>query len=508
MKLLHSIGLSFILGAGIRPSSAGEPIDIGSRLEPFVDRFLVADSSGVELVLGVPRPVGVALEFDRAWEGRYCGYVTVLRDDRADPPRYRMWYRGLPKAGEDGSDAEVVCTAESADGVRWEKPSLGLFEVADETGAPTRENNVVLAGAAPFAHNFAPFLDGAPGVPESERFKALAGVSSTGLLAFASADGLRWRKLRDEPVLREGAFDSQNVSFHSATEGRYVCYFRTWTDGEFAGFRTVSRATSEDFLSWSAGIGMDFGGAPPEHLYTNQTSPFFRAPHLYVATAARFMPGRRAVTAEESEALGGESSYSGDCSDTVLITSRGGERYDRTFMEGFVRPGLGASNWTSRTNYVACGIVPTGSTGEVAGVGTREGEEMSLYVQRDYGRPTHRLERLALRTDGLASMRAPYAGGWFETKPLAFRGARLALNVATSAAGGVRVEIRDAATNEPVPGFALADCVEIVGDAIERVVRWSRPDGASGDVSALAGRAVRLRFEMKDADVYSLRFDP
>jgi hypothetical protein len=35
---------------------------------------------------------------------------------------------------------------------------------------------------------------------------------------------------------------------------------------------------------------MDFGKTPVEHLYTNQTAPYFRAPHIYVAIAARFMP--------------------------------------------------------------------------------------------------------------------------------------------------------------------------------------------------------------------------
>ena len=44
--------------------------------------------------------------------------------------------------------------------------------------------------------------------------------------------------------------------------------------------------------------------------------------------------------------------------------------------------------------------------------------------------------------------------------------------------------------------------METVGDAIEREVRWK----GGADVSALAGRPVRLRFVMKDADVYALRF--
>lgn len=63
---------------------------------------------------------------------------------------------------------------------------------------------------------------------------------------------------------------------------------------------------------------------PREHLYTNQTTPYPRAPQLYVSLAARFMPGRRVVSEEVAKSLGVEGSYSGDCSDSVLMTSRGG----------------------------------------------------------------------------------------------------------------------------------------------------------------------------------------
>lgn len=44
---------------------------------------------------------------------------------------------------------------------------------------------------------------------------------------------------------------------------------------------------------------MEFGDAVPEHLYANQTHPYFWAPHLYVSVAARFNPGRRALTDEQ-----------------------------------------------------------------------------------------------------------------------------------------------------------------------------------------------------------------
>ncbi|MCL4193581.1 MAG: hypothetical protein KJZ87_17725, partial [Thermoguttaceae bacterium] len=172
-----------------------------------------------------------------------------------------------------------------------------------------------------------------------------------------------------------------------------------------------------------------------------------------------------------------------------LLTSRGGNSYDRTFLESLVRPGTDLRNWTARTNYPARGIVPTGPA------------EMSIYVQRHYGQPTHYLERLTFRTDGLAAVHAGYEPGELVTKPITFDGQRLTLNLSTSAAGGVFVEIQDAA-GQPVPGFTLAECNELNTDDLARVVTWNNRH----DVSSLAGKPVRLRFRLKDADLFALQF--
>ena len=84
-----------------------EPIDIGSRLELFVDNTLIESLDGTRLILHHPRPTEVALKFDRPWEGAFCAYVTVLHDGDT----YRMYYRGKPSARPDGSLDEVTCYA-------------------------------------------------------------------------------------------------------------------------------------------------------------------------------------------------------------------------------------------------------------------------------------------------------------------------------------------------------------------------------------------------------------
>ena len=462
---------------------AADPIALESRRELFVDHYLIDKLDGAELRLAAPRDEGVAIPLDKPWEGRFCSYSTILHDGQT----YRAYYRGSPEARGDGSRREVTCLAESQDGKTWSKPLVGLFEVAG-----TRENNVVLAEQPPFSHNFCPFIDARPGAGPEERYKALAGSRQTGLVAWISSDGLAWKKLRDEPVITGGAFDSQNVPLWSEAENAYVCYYRVFEGG----VRRIARVTSADFRTWSKPQLMEYyqsadpaARVPIEHLYTNQTSPYFRAPHIYVAIAARFFPGKRVLSTEQAQRVGVDPGYFNDCSDGVLMTTRGGNRYDRTFLEGFLRPDLGLENWTSRTNYPALNLVPTGPG------------EMSLFVNQNYGQPTAHLRRYSLRLDGLASLHAGYEGGEMLTKPFTFKGKELELNFATSAAGSIAVELQDAAGN-PIPGFTLADCLPTIGNELDRAVEWK----AGSDLSRLAGTPVRLRFVLRDADVYSLRF--
>jgi hypothetical protein len=171
------------------------------------------------------------------------------------------------------------------------------------------------------------------------------------------------------------------------------------------------------------------------------------------------------------------------------MSSRGGNRYYRTFMEGFIRPGIGLQNWVSRTNYPALNIVQTGPT------------ELSIYVGKNYAQPTANVHRYTLRLDGFVSVNAPYAGGEMVTKPFVFKGKKLYLNFSTSAAGQIRVEIQDA-SGRAIPEFSLAECHPLIGNEIDRAVSWK----SSKDLSRLQGRPIRLRFVMKDADLYAVQF--
>lgn len=455
-------------------------IQMGSRLELFVDSFLIQSMDRVELRLHTPEDKGPVLFFDKPWEGAFSGYSTILKDSDI----YRLYYRGIPSVSADGSDAEVTCYAESRDGKQWIKPDLGLFEVDK-----TLQNNVILAHAAPVTHNFSPFIDNNPHRSDNFRFKALGGTSE-GLIPYGSSDGIHWTKLSDKPVVTGGEFDSQNVSFWSQSEQCYLCYFRKWITIGKQQIRSVGRSSSADFMHWSKPVLMDFGNTPAENLYTNQTSPYYRAPHIYIAIAARFFPGKQVVTDEQARKLNVNPLYYHDCSDGVLITSRGGNRYQRTFMEGFLRPGIGLGNWVSRTNYPALNVVQTGEN------------EMSFYVNQDYAQPTSHLQQYTLRIDGFSSLHADYTPGEVLTRLFIFTGTRLIINFSTSAAGYIMAEMLD--MNGRVIGhYSFENSIPQIGNEIYRQVEWKQ----GSDLTSLQGKIVRLHIKMKDADLYSIRFE-
>ena len=476
-----------LIASGASAKNDSTVLNIGSKLEMFVDRYLIDKLDGAELRLCKPVDEGCVLKFDKPWEGTGCAYVTVIHDGDI----YRLYYRGWPVA--DGPIPAVTCYAESKDGINWEKPELGLFEAEG-----TKKTNIVLANADRWSavHNFSPFVDVNPNASPDMKYKGTGHNTSkqTAVAAYVSPDGIHWKKLQDEPVFDDEGwvFDSQNVAFWSRAEQQYVLYYRKVVGG----VRAIARATSKDFINWSEGKSMiysDTNTTTPSHqLYTNQTHPYFRADHIYIATAARLFLNRRALT--EAQALtvdvDPEGGGIGEISDVILMTTRPGTHtYDRTFMSALIWPGIGPQNWTSRTNYPALNIVQTGPT------------EMSLYVNQDYAQPTAHIRRYSFRIDGLASVSTPYEGGELLTKVLKFDGDQLVINFATSAAGFVKVEIQDA-DGQPLPGYSLKQSRELIGNEIERIVSWN----GNSDVSKLAGKPVRLRFVMKDADLYSIRF--
>ena len=511
--------LSFSLVLSAVTSFAADPIAIGSRLEPLVDTTLIESFSGkAELLMHHPVVRETAMVHDAPWEGSGTGYHSVFKDG----DRYRMYYKAWHLDVKPGAKGKATlntgahplytCYAESADGIHWVKPKLGLVEFQG-----SKDNNIVLAsgmweGVKIDAGHIALAKDENPNAAVDAKYKGfvLSGAAK-GLLAFKSPDGIHWSPMSDKPVITDGAFDSQNLAFWDGARGEYRAYWRYFTAGvtndkewKPSGHRAIRTATSKDFIHWENQRDLAYTDSPSEQLYTNVVKPYPGAPHILIGFPTRYV--ERTAWSESMRALPERDHremrssvtprYGLAITEGLLMTSRDGSTFHR-WNDAFLRPGLERQGtWHYGHQYIAWHIVPTKAALE------GEPDEFSLYAGENYWTGTSsELRRYSIRRDGFVSAHASMSGGELVTKPITFKGKHLALNLSTSAAGSVRVELQDAA-GKAVSGFALDDCEETFGDSLSRTIYWK----GGSDVSTLASKPVRVRFVLKDADVFSLRF--
>jgi hypothetical protein len=446
--------LLLLLSTG-RFAFSAEPVDVGSRLELFVDDHLIDETTGdIRSQLILPEPKEVVFETGEAWEGNTSGYYTVFQDGDL----YRMIYRGWQHdAARKAAHKEVTCYAESKDGIHWTKPKLGLFEWNG-----SKENNIIWLG--PGTHNFTAFRDQNPKAPPESRYKAFGGVGSFGggLVPFESPDGTHWKLTQDKPMITNGAFDSQNLAFWDTDRNEYRAYWRYFGNG----VRAIRTATSKDFIHWENEADLKYpSGTPTEHLYTNAIQKYFRAPHLFIGFPTRYEPKSQQV-------------------EPILMTSRDGEFFQRHPDAVIPRTAPKDRNH-NRSNYMVWGMFQLpGQRNEISVYGTEN------YYERTPGR----VRRFVYRTDGFVALRGGADGGQATTKPLRFTGQKLLLNYVVPPKGRLSIEALDES------GKVIGQSLPLEGDAVDAPVNWKQaPDLSKG--------MIRLRFNVQNADVYSLRFE-
>ena len=502
MKRLTTISSAVLLVLTVVPfAMAGEPIDIGTRRELFIDDYMIDSMKNVELKMHEPVRREVSMTFDKPWEGSGCGYFTVMPDG----DKYRMYYHAwqiLSHGAQYPPHRLVIGYAESQDGVTWTRPNLGLFDFKG-----SKDNNIVLNDIkGTECHDLSPFVDKNPKATPEEKYKAIGlayKYKPPGLWAFGSPDGIHWTPIKEGPVYTQGAFDTQNIAYWSEREQQYVLYYRVFVEG----VRHIERAVSDDFVNWKREGLLDFGDGgptPTEQFYVNQIKPYYRAPHILIGFPARYVDRGLTVSTdklpepeERKTRIASSRRYGTAVTDSVLITSRDGKTFRRS-NDVFLRPGLRTRyNWSYGDNYIAWHVVETKPTDDD---GPRE---MSLYATEAYFTGNFsRLRRYSLRLDGFVSAHAKHDAGELMTKSFTFKGKRLSLNYRTSAAGFVKLELQTP-DGKPVPGFTLADADIIYGDSLDRTVTWKGKE----DVSSLIGKPVRMRVVMSEGDVYSWKFE-
>ena len=495
-------------------AKASAPVAIGSRRELFVDRQLIDHLAGTAtLRLQHPIPREQVLTHDAPWEGTGSGYHSVFQDGDLYRMYYKAWHLEVSQAKlNSGRHPLYCCYAESKDGIKWHKPELGLHTFQGST-----KNNITIVSGKRGSLNIdaghpAVFKDENPDAPAAARYKAIVRSSKpNGLIPLKSPDGFRWQPLTDKPILMGvGAFDSQNLAFWDPNIGKYRAYWRIFTAGvtetdnwKPSGIRAIRTAVSDDLVNWSPHKDLTYVDSPPEELYTNHVKPYHRAPHLLLGLPTRYIDrgwseAMRGLPDLNERKLRASSvqRYGTALTEPLLMASRDGTHFHR-WNEAFIRPGnQRPGTWHYGQQYLAWHIVETASSLPGAD------RELSFYGSESYwhGKGSA-LRRYTLRLDGFVAANATWQGGELITKPLTFTGKQLELNFATSAAGSLKVEIQDAA-GKPLPGYALADASDLFGDTVTGKAHWQQGTA----VTALAGKPIRLRFVLKDADLYSFQF--
>ena len=483
--------------------------EMGDRRELAGEGFLLTPVRGCDFRVGQLFREEVVLTTDAPGECSNCMAYHHLVD--LGNGRHRLYY-GAGKhrtntAEEPETTPESIFAAETADGIHFERCKV--------PGSRLGDNCVLDADTARklgvYTSTFFAFRDDNPNEPPERRFKMIALAHAVGehrekLRLFSSPDGFAFEPFGDETLDLEGDFDSLNTCYYDPAIGRYRLFFRSRNFG----CRTIRTAVTQDWVFFESQSDLLYDDGQEMALYTNAIAPYFRAPHILVGFPMRYCDNEdvwdeRMLSRPHPEFRVLRANFTGwtrlgtACTDSILLLGRDGYHFKR-YGEAILRPGpCTEGSWNYGDNDLGRGMIVTKSS---RGYGAPD--ELSVYALENVGQMTGctRLRRYSLRMDGFASIHFTYACGEAVSRPFAFTGNALSVNLATSAAGGIAFEFQDAATGLAVPGFALDDCCRVAGDTLDAIVHW----GHQADVSALAGRALRLRVVGSDADLYSLRF--
>ncbi|CAL1519378.1 hypothetical protein [Chitinophaga sp. MM2321] len=483
-------------------------IDISTRRQLFVDNYLIDHlGGGAQMQMNHPEAKEVVIEHGEPWEGSYCNNHSIFKDGDI----YRMYYAAVHYNVQQGKviDNEhpfYLCYAESNDGIHWRKPNLGLYEFRG-----SKQNNIIMTedkmgDVRPGASSAAMFIDDNPDAAPDAKYKAIIGDyteiggSPQGALAFKSRDAIHWVPMHNKPVISGGSFDSQNLGFWDAAHKEYRAYWRYMAGEEKV--RSIRTASSKDFINWSNYADLKYVNSPEEHLYNNVIKSYPRSPDIIMGFPIRYIErpwsaSMRALPEPEHRKMRSSSvdRFGTALTEGLFMTSRDGVTFNR-WNEAFLRPGIERpGTWNYGQQFIGWTMVETKSALEGAP------DELSFYATESCwtGNSTL-LRRFTMRMDGFVSITAPLSGGELVTKPVTFKGTHLSLNVSTSAAGSVRIELQDE-QGKPIPGFTLEDSQELYGDNLDKKVYWKN----GSDISSLQGLPVRIRFILKDAALFSFR---
>ncbi len=428
------------------------PITVDSTKQLFVDDALLESMDGLERAFRQveKHPDNPLLVPETAWEtgGRWYVPYNVLW--QVHGKTLRVWYGSYRRSK---SKLTYTCVADSSDGIHWERPSLGIFDFEG-----SKENNIVWSGRG-IKVNYDP-RDPDPG----RRYKGMTRVD--GFTAMVSPDGLNWT-MASQPAVSQ-AYDATSFSWNPV-EQKWVASCKIWADGK----RARGYAESEDFDHWTDTYLMlkaDERDHPEDQLYSMWV---FRYESVFIGLLKVFHVHT-------------------DRCDVQLAFSRNAKHWERPNREAF----LYCSDEKGAYDY--------GNLDPVADP-IPMGDDLWIYYGgrslEHYEEPTDTNGSLCLATlrlDGFVSLKAGAKNGELITRPLRLEGEKLYIN-ADASAGKMRVEILDSETQKAMAPYTLKNCKTITQDNVHCPVTWNR----AKNLDAIRGKSVRLRIQMRNADLYS-----
>jgi hypothetical protein len=487
-------------------------MSIGSRKQLFVDDQLIESLTDATRVMNpaIKAAHNPIVRPDRPWEGKEVRLSYVIYDDQDQ--LFKMWYSTttfvarrdgakvvVTGGGEGGAPESRICFATSKDGLRWDKPALGLVDYHG-----SKANNIVPK------EQFMPslILDGHETDP-AKRFKGLVQVTTPGRPGmqynlFFSSDAFHWVPYEANPVIdtspQPGRWGPAVFMGWDAIRRTYAVHMENCAHKACPlEKRVIGRAESPDMVHWTQPetiIVPDRQDPPDTEFYY---MPVIAYEDLYLGLLANFRTTRSTILPQ-------------------LVFSRDGIHYNRDYRQPVIQPGS-SSEFDATVIYPDPPLV--------------HGDRISIYYtganwrsdQSLLARGTDAMGAIGLATwpiDGFVSLDG--SGHDFSelvTRSFTFSGTQLHLNVecgggeavhvVDNGAGGkklqahpcdVRVEILNA-DHMPLAGYGLPDANSIAttGDRID--VSWK----TRTNVTELAGKPVKLRVRFKNAKLFSFQFD-
>lgn len=435
----------------------------------LLDDYLIAVRRGVRRLVrqpvrapSIPNPIVTGPE-DHCFQP----YLTVLRDPRTGASR--IWYGAWREDRNPGRSH--LATMASPDGIRFIRPHRICETPEIQFGSEVIDRGPDFADpSSRYVYSY--WLDG-------------------GTRLLKSADGFAWTPLTEGVVIPHN-HDITGIDWDPLREV-YVATVSTYTEGEaWSGLRrTTMMSFSRDLLHWERPW---FVLTASDRLDEGQTQ--FYAMDGYL-TRGRLRIGMVKVLRDDLVARGTEPGSFGRAH-TSLAWSWDGRTWIRD-REKFFEPDDDPAAWDHAHAWID-EQVPAGDLVYLYYAGYKQGHKVNRFSERQIGLVTMPRDRYVARR---GEKDAP---GMLGTVPLRLPDTPgLALWVNADAAGGrLRAQVWDGNGEGAVlPGFSFDDCEPVCADGLRLPVRWR-----GSRLASLAGRTVRIEFELAGASLFAFSFEP